>query len=390
MAKIDTLLSGMEAADASDLHLKVGLVPRFRIHGDLEEVEGVDPLSKEDVERLTREILTDEQERMYLEDGEIDFSYGHADQERFRVNYFQEYRGPAAVFRRIPVRIPSLAELNLPDILKSFTELRGGLVLITGATGSGKTSTMASLLDIINTQQQKHIITLEDPIEYLHENKKSVVHQRGLHYDITDFVSGIKGALRQDPDVLLIGEMRDVETIRLALTAAEVGILIFATLHTNGAAASVDRIIDVFSAEEQPQIRAMLSQSLVGVASQILLRRLDRYGRVPATELLIGTPALGNMIREGKIQEITTIIQSNKALGMHTMDDSLEQLVMKRIIDPEDAYAYADNKSRFEKIFESMNISMNRGRPQSGHYRSSSGQHRSPSGTNRAARPSKG
>ena len=352
MAQIDRLLQMMSGADASDLHLKSGMKPRFRSLGELNEVSGSDPMSREEVDQITREILSEEQERWYQDAGEIDFAYGDVKFGRFRCNYFQEYWGPAAVYRRIPVLIPSLKELNLPQALETLIHLRGGIVLVTGPTGSGKTSTLASLLDLVNQQYRKHIITLEDPIEYLHPSKKSVVHQRGLHYDITDFPSGLRAALREDPDIILIGEMRDHETIRLALTAAEVGSLVFATLHTNGAAASVDRIIDVFPADEQPQIRAMLSQSIQGVVSQVLLKRVDTGGRIPATEVMFGNPAVSNLIRENKIQDIVSVIQAGKQQGMHTLDDSLVQLVTKKLVDPEEAFSYAENKGWFEQFVD--------------------------------------
>jgi twitching motility protein PilT len=352
MATIDRMLHLMKSSDASDLHLKPGMKPRYRIQGELQDVAGSEVLTREQVDHITREILSEEQDRWYQEAGEIDFAYGDVKSGRFRCNYFQEYRGPGAVYRRIPVEIPSLKDLNLPSSLDSLIHVRNGLVLVTGPTGSGKTSTLASLIDLINSQYRKHIITLEDPIEYLHPSKKSVVHQRGLHYDITDFPSGLRAALREDPDIILIGEMRDLETIRLALTAAEVGSLVFATLHTNGAAASVDRIIDVFPADEQPQIRAMLAQSLMGVVSQVLLRRPDTGGRVPATEVMFGNPAVSNLIREAKVQDIVSVIQAGKQQGMHTLDDSLVNLVTKRLVDPEEAYSYAENKGWFEQYVD--------------------------------------
>ena len=258
MAHIDRMLHLMKGAGASDLHLKSGCRPRYRVNGELKDVEGSDVYTRDQVDKMTREILSEEQDRWFGEAGEIDFAYGDVKSGRFRCNYFQEHWGPAAVYRRIPVEIPSLKELNMPTQLESLAHLRGGIVLVTGPTGSGKTSTLASLLDMVNQQYRKHIITLEDPIEYLHPSKKSVVHQRGLHYDLIDFPTGLRAALREDPDILMIGEMRDLDTIRLALTAAEVGSLVFATLHTNGAVQSVDRIIDVFGSDEQPQIRAML------------------------------------------------------------------------------------------------------------------------------------
>lgn len=349
MAEIDRLLKGMLGAEASDLHLKVGVAPRQRIHGELEEIKGEKKLTGDDIERMTREILTKEQEQFLQEHREIDCAYGGPEIGRYRCNFFQDYRGPAAVFRRIPSDIPSLADLNLPKVLETFIHYRGGLVLVTGPTGSGKTTTLASMIDLINTQYRKHIVTLEDPIEYLHPSKKSILHQRGMHYDITDFRSGIVAALRQDPDVILVGELRDPESMRLAVTAAEVGVLVLATLHTISAAATIDRIIDVFPSEEQPQIRAMLSQSIAGVVSQVLLRRLDKPGRIPATEVLIATPAVQNLIREAKVQEIYTVIQSGKAQGMQTLDDSIEELATARKVDLEEAFQYVTNKQRFEK-----------------------------------------
>lgn len=352
MAAIDRMLHMMKAANASDLHLKSGMRPRYRVLGELRDVEGSPVLTREEVDKLTRELLSEEQDRYYKEVGEIDFAYGDVKSGRFRCNFFAEHYGPAAVFRRIPVEIPTLKELQLPQSLETLIHLRGGIVLVTGPTGSGKTSTLASLLDQVNSQYRKHIITLEDPIEYLHVSKKSVVHQRGLHYDLIDFPSGLRAALREDPDIVLIGEMRDLETIRLALTAAEVGSLVFATLHTNGASQSVDRIIDVFPADEQPQIRAMLSQSLAGVVSQVLLRRVDTGGRIPATEVMFGNPAVSNLIRENKIQDIVSVIQAGKQQGMHTLDDSLVQLVTKKLVDPEEAYSYAENKGWFEQFVD--------------------------------------
>ncbi|HXX93476.1 MAG TPA: type IV pilus twitching motility protein PilT [Planctomycetota bacterium] len=352
MAQVDRLLQMMKPAGASDLHLKAGMKPRYRVQGELKDVEACDALSRDEVDQWTRELLSEEQDRWYRESGEIDFAYGDVKSGRFRCNFFQEFWGPAAVFRRIPVEIPSLKDLNLPASIESLIHLRGGIVLVTGPTGSGKTSTLASLVDLINQQQRRHIITLEDPIEYLQPSKRSVVHQRGLHYDITDFPTGLRAALREDPDILLIGEMRDLDTIRLALTAAEVGSLVFATLHTNGAAQSVDRIIDVFPADEQPQIRAMLSQSLQGVVSQVLLKQVATGGRIPATEVMFGNPAVSNLIRENKIQDIVSVIQAGKQQGMHTLDDSLVQLVTKKVVDPEEAYSYAENKGWFEQFVD--------------------------------------
>jgi twitching motility protein PilT len=252
------------------------------------------------------------------------------------------------VFRRIPPEVPTIRELELPESVEAFAHRRGGLVLVTGATGSGKSSTLAALVDVINEQYRRHVITLEDPIEFLHPPKQSIVHQRGLHYDLTDFPSGIRAALREDPEVLLIGEMRDLETMRLALTAAEVGALVFGTLATSGAVETVDRIVEVFPSDEQPMVRSVLSHALAGVVSQVLLRRVDRPGRVVATEVLVGTPAVANLIREGKTQDLTTVIQTGRATGMHTLDDSLEGLVARGIVEAEEACYYASNKARFQ------------------------------------------
>ncbi len=349
MAQIDALLERMGALDASDLHLKSGEAPRFRIRGDLERYDARGVVAPAEVDAYVREILRPEQARRLDATGELDFGYGDVRRGRYRVNAFRDLSGPAAAFRRIPGVVPSIRDLALPDSVEHFAHLRSGLVLFTGATGSGKTSTMASLLDVINSQHRRHIVTLEDPIEFLHEPKKSLVRQRGVHEDVPDFATGIRNALREDVEVLLLGEMRDLESIRLALTAGEVGVLVFATLHTNGAAASCDRIVDVFSAEEQPQIRAMLSQSLAGIVSQVLLRRIDGRGRIPAVEVLHATPAVGSMIRENKVQEIANVIQTGKAAGMQTMDDALEALVAAKRVDPREAWAYATNRVRFEK-----------------------------------------
>lgn len=349
MAEIDRLLQGMEGCEASDLHLKVGARPRYRVHGELTEVPGSAELSPDQIELLTREILSKEQEAQYQRSRELDFAYGDLRTGRYRCNYFQDYRGPAAVFHRIPAVVPPLSELGLPESIESFVHFRAGLVLITGPTGAGKTTTLAALVDLINAQYRRHIITLEDPIEYIHAPKKSVIHQRGMHYDIRDFASGIVSALREDPEVIVVGELRDQATMKLAVSAAEVGVLILATMHTSSAAATVERIIDVFPEDEQPQVRAMLSQSLAGVVTQVLLRRTDKPGRIPATEVLISTPAVSNLVRESKVPDIYSVIQAGKSAGMHTLDDSLEELMAKRLVDPEEAYSYAVNKSRFEK-----------------------------------------
>jgi len=352
MASIDDYLDCMNRLEASDLHLKSGRIPRFRVSGTLAEYEGFEPLESEDIHRLVGEILTRDQEDRFETSSEVDFSYGSHELGRFRCNYFKDVRGPAAVFRRISSIVPTLAELDLPEVVERFVHLRSGLVLVTGPTGSGKSSTLAAIIDAINTHYSKHIITLEDPIEFVFESKSSIIHQRGLHQDMIEFGEGLFAAMREDPDVIMVGELRDLETIRLALAAAEMGALVFATLHTNGAGETIDRIIDAYPGEEQAQIRAMLSQSLEGVVSQVLLPRLEGEGRIAATEILVGTPAIANIIREGKTQDIYNVLQSGRRFGMHALDDTLERLVTKRQVAPAEAYAYAQNKSRFERLFQ--------------------------------------
>lgn len=353
MAEIDKFLHVAAELEASDLHIKTGMTPRFRQSGRLEEAKDFAPLTAEQVAAMTSEILTEQQAEHFRTHREIDFTYGNADG-RFRCNFFFDNCGPGAVFRRIPAKVPTLEQLNLPEEIEQFAHLRRGLVLITGSSGSGKTSTLAALVDVINQNYHRHVITLEDPIEYLHEDKLAVIHQRGMHDDIPDFQTGIMAALRQDPDAIVIGELRDLESIRRALTAAEIGILVFGTLHTNSAADSIDRIVDVFPSYEQSQVRTQLSESLAGVVSQFLLNRLNRPGRYPATEVLVGTPAVSAIIREGKTQEISTVIQGGRARGMHTLDDSLERLVRRRIVDAKEAALLARNKARFDEVMARM------------------------------------
>ena len=345
---LDSMLCGMKAANSSDLHLKVGVEPRYRIDGQLVGVPNTDSPDEHTLAQSMMDLIDEEQEQRYREEHVLHFSFGKEGVGRFRACYYQDVFGPAAAFRLLEESVPTLQSLNLPESIESFAHLHSGLVLVTGATGSGKSTTLAALIQIINTEYRKFVVSLEDPIEYVHPHKMSVIHQRGLHYDITDFRAGVEAAVQQNPDVLLVGELRDPETIRLTLSAAEAGILVFSTLHTNGAAESIDRVIDMFHADEQPQIRAMLSECLAGVVSQVLLRRSDGTGRVPATEVLVGTGAVTNMVREGKVQELANVIQSGKALGMHTMDESLERLVEDGMVDPDEAYFYARNKARLE------------------------------------------
>jgi twitching motility protein PilT len=348
MAKLDMYLAQMVDNEASDFHLSAGLPARFRIHGDLIDVEG-GVLNAEQAQDILFEILTEKQQHYFHNRKDIDFVYRTGHNSRFRVNIFHQLRGICGVFRKIPEIILSFKELHLPPAIQKFTEYRSGLILITGPTGSGKSTTLAAIIDYVNTNFRKHIITIEDPIEFSHYSKNSIMHQRQIGLDALTFELGIKGAMREDPDVLLVGEMRDAETIQATVTAAEIGILTFATVHTNNAAKTMDRVIDSFPADKQSLIRAMLSQSLRGVMSQLLLKTADRRGRIPACEVLVATPAVANLIREGKTQEIPTVIQGGRKVGMQLMDDSLLELVQAKRINPEDAYMSAENKAKFEK-----------------------------------------
>ncbi|HVR76353.1 MAG TPA: PilT/PilU family type 4a pilus ATPase [Planctomycetota bacterium] len=349
MARIDSLLAKSCEHRASDLHLRGNSRPRFRIDGKLEEFEEDHVLSSEEIVSLIEELIDPQSLECFKKKEEIDFSYGSESTGRFRCNYFLDYRGPAAALRLIPKLIRTLGELNMPESLESFAHLKSGLVLITGPTNCGKSSTLAALVSIINRSFRKHIITLEDPIEYIYKSQKSIVHQRGLYHDFLDFKSGLLEALHEDPDVLLVGEMRDLESISLALTAAETGVLVFSTLHTVGAAQSIDRVYDVYPEDEQAAVRTLLSQSLEGVISQVLLKRIDEPGRIPATEILVANPALRNMIREGKTQDIANSLLAGKSQGMHPFSESLERLVVEKKVDMAEALTYSGARDRLER-----------------------------------------
>ncbi|MCZ6602134.1 MAG: PilT/PilU family type 4a pilus ATPase, partial [Planctomycetota bacterium] len=296
MPELDKFLALMADNQASDFHLSVGMKPRFRIHGDLID-HGDEVMTAERGQQILFELLTEKQQAYFHNRKDIDFVYRTGNQARFRVNIFHQLRGVCGVFRKIPEVILDFKDLQLPPVIQKFTEYRSGLVLITGPTGSGKSTTLASIIDYINTNFRKHIVTIEDPIEFSHTSKNSIIHQRQIGLDALTFELAIKGAMREDPEVLLVGEMRDAETIQATVTAAEIGILVFATVHTNSAGKTMDRIIDSFPAEKQALIRAMLSQSLRGVVSQLLLKTADRKGRIPACEVLIATHGVQNLIR---------------------------------------------------------------------------------------------
>jgi twitching motility protein PilT len=350
VARIDELFRYLKAKSGSDLHLAAGLEPRLRQHGELHPVEGWPVLSDEALCELLREIVSSDQWKRYVRHRDLDFAYGLEGVARFRANYFRQENGAGAVFRMIPEGIVPLEKLGMPPAVDRFVHLEQGLVLVTGPTGSGKSTTLASIIDRINTSYAKHIVTIEDPVEFVHPNKMSTVSQREIGVDTDGFGPALRSAIRQDANVILVGEMRDLETISLAITAAEMGALVFGTLHTNGAAKTVDRIIDVFPAEQQAQIRTTLSDSLAGVLSQLLLRTADGKGRVAATELLLRTPGLANVVREGNTPMIHSIVQAGRGEGMQSMDDALLALARLGRISGADAYLKATDKRRFEEF----------------------------------------
>jgi twitching motility protein PilT len=348
MAKLDDLLLRMTTNDASDLHIVVGSKPKYRVHGDISPVADYPVLEEAEVKDWLWELIDDRQRERYLTGLDFDFAYGIGDAARYRCNYFFQRTGFGAVFRIIPSKIATIDDLKLPPVLKKLAHSRGGLVLVTGPTGSGKSTTLAAIIDLINETQRRHIVTIEDPIEFVHKNKKSIITHREVGEHTESFSSALRGVFRQDADVVLVGEMRDLETIALALSAAATGTLVYGTLHTNSAAKTIDRIIDVFPSDQQEQIRIMLSESLRAIVAQQLLRKTGGGGRVAVNEILLGSSALSNVIREGKIETIINIIQSGRAQGMQSMDESLDRLLKQGVIDPEDAYMKAIDKKRFE------------------------------------------
>ena len=330
---------------ASDLHLSAGLPPMIRVDGDVRRIN-VDPMNHELVHSMVYDIMNDKQRKAYEEYFETDFSFEIPGLARFRVNAFNHNRGSGAVFRTIPSKILTLEELKAPKIFEEISDTPRGIVLVTGPTGSGKSTTLAGMVNYVNENHYGHVLTIEDPIEFVHESKKCLINQREVHRDTLGFSEALRSALREDPDVILVGEMRDLETIRLALSAAETGHLVFGTLHTSSAAKTIDRIVDVFPAAEKEMVRSMLSESLRAVISQTLLKKIGG-GRVAAHEIMLGTPAIRNLIRENKIAQMYSAIQTGQSIGMLTLDQNLQELLNKGLISKDEAIKKAANKEAF-------------------------------------------
>nr|WP_228518797.1 type IV pilus twitching motility protein PilT [Methylophilus sp. 13] len=328
---------------ASDLHLSAGLPPMIRVHGDVRKIN-LPAMDHAEVHSMLYDIMNDSQRKVYEEKLECDFSFEIPDLARFRVNAFNHQRGAGAVFRTIPSKVLTLEELNAPRVFKDLADTPRGIVLVTGPTGSGKSTTLAAMIDYINESQMSHILTVEDPIEFVHTSKKSLINQREVGPHTMSFENALRSALREDPDVILVGEMRDLETIRLALTAAETGHLVFGTLHTSSAAKTIDRVVDVFPAAEKEMVRSMLSESLRAVISQTLCKTKDEQGRVAAHEIMIGTPAIRNLIRENKIAQMYSAIQTGQSVGMQTLDQNLQDLVRRNVISADEARTKAANR----------------------------------------------
>jgi twitching motility protein PilT len=349
MAEIDQLLKKAVELGASDVHFIVGALTMCRIHGELQKLDEARELSEQEARELLYEIMTEKQIEKFEHLDDVDFAYEILDVGRFRTNIFAQTRGIGAVFRIIPQKIVPLEELKLPKAVEDLTRLSRGMVLVTGPTGHGKSTTLAAMVDYINRHRKVHILTIEDPVEFLHTNNLSLINQREIGSHSVSFANALRSAFREDPDVILIGEMRDLETIALAITAAETGHLVFGTLHTSSAAKTIDRIIDVFPTTQQAQVRTQLSESLSGVVAQQLLKRKDGKGRVAAVEILIGVPALANLIREGKTYQIPSIIQTGRREGMQTMDQAIVDLLKQGLITPEEAYARCVDRETFQR-----------------------------------------
>jgi len=348
MPQIDQFLKVLVEQGGSDLHLTVGAPPIMRVHGHMQRLKFRE-LTNKDMENLVYEVMEEEWRMRFLDNMDYDFAYEIEGLARFRVNVFWQRKGLAAVMRTIPSKILTADDLGLPDVVRKFCMMTKGLVLVTGPTGSGKSTTLAAMVDLINDTRADHILTIEDPIEFTHANKKCLVNQREILTNTKSFANALRAALREDPDVILVGEMRDRETIELGITAAETGHLVFGTLHTSSAPKTVDRIIDVFPADQQEQIRAMLGESLKGVIAQVLLKTKDGKGRRAALEIMVGTSAIANLVRENKIHQIPSIIQTGKKDGMQLLDQHILEYLMSGVITPEEAYMKCNNKQTFKQ-----------------------------------------
>ncbi|MEP7071026.1 MAG: type IV pilus twitching motility protein PilT [Verrucomicrobiota bacterium] len=354
MPYIDQFLQSIVAHGASDLHIGEGQPPKMRRHGDVMPMRP-EPVLREEAEQMLREIAGERNWNLYEERGDLDFAYEMDDASRFRCNYLKQANGYGAVFRLIPTKIATLEQLGIPPVVKEFGHLRGGLVLVTGPTGSGKSTTLAALVDYINSNSARHIVTIEEPIEFVHRNKSSIITQREVPEDSRSFPDALKAALREDSDIVLVGEMRDLETVSLALTAAETGLLVFGTLHTNNARKTVDRMVDVFPVAKQAQVRTMLANSLRGVLAQLLLKKTPEAGggRVAVNEILIANSAVAAIIREGATQKLQDVIVSGRGQGMQFMDDAIWNLLQQKMVSPHEAFMKAIDKNRFKDLLPS-------------------------------------
>ncbi len=353
MAKIDAFFKLMHEQGASDLHLVAGQPPALRIRGDLERVK-FKVLTSDDLRSMLYEITPEPKIKVFEETGDVDFGYEIPGLARYRANYFMQKNGVGAVFREIPNTIMTAEQLGLPPVVAKLALLPRGLVLVTGPTGSGKSTTLASVIDVANRNRKDHIITVEDPIEFVHQSQSCIINQREVGIHTHTFSAALRGALREDPDIILVGEMRDLETIKLAVEAATTGHLVFSTLHTSGAAKTVDRVIEVFPAQEQSLVRSTLAEGLRAVISQVLFKRVDKIGRIVALEIMIANPAVRNLIREAKVHQIPSMIQTGKKFGMTLLDDSIMELFKRGIISADDAYAKANDKARFRPLLRGV------------------------------------
>jgi twitching motility protein PilT len=353
MAKIDAFFRLMNAQGASDLHICAGAPPCLRIQGDLEPVKYKE-LDSDELMEMLAEIAPPQKLKDFEESGDVDFAYELPNVSRYRANFLRQSNGVAAVFRQIPAKILTIDQLGLPPVARRFAMMDKGLVLVTGPTGSGKSTTLAAIIDYANKNRRDHILTIEDPVEFKHTRVNCLINHREVGSHTRSFAAALRGALREDPDIIMVGEMRDLETVSLALEAAATGHLVFGTLHTQSATKTIDRIIDIFPTDAQEQVRTSLAESLKGVIAQTLFKRIDTRGRVAALEIMIGTPAVAAMIREGKTHQLVNALQTGKKLGMRTMDDAIEELLQRKVISPEEAFDRCVNKERFAQHLASI------------------------------------